>query len=119
MKDLKLAESDYRFMEVIWDNEPLSSMELVRLCGERLDWKKSTVFTMLRKMCDKGLAEKNNTVVTAAVRREEVQSSQSDYVINQTFHGSLPRFLAAFLRNRPLSKAEADELRKLIDEYEE
>ncbi|MBR2812903.1 MAG: BlaI/MecI/CopY family transcriptional regulator, partial [Solobacterium sp.] len=69
--------------------------------------------------CDKGLAENNNTVVTAAVRREEVQSSQSDYVINQTFHGSLPRFLAAFLRTRPLSKAEADELRKLIDEYEE
>ncbi len=113
----RLCESDYRFMNVIWDNEPVNSTKLVALCLETLGWKKSTTYTMLKKMCDKGLAQNENTIVTALVPREEVEAAESETFVAETFGGSLPRFLVAFLGDKTISDKEADELKNLIDQY--
>ncbi|MBQ5813900.1 MAG: BlaI/MecI/CopY family transcriptional regulator [Clostridia bacterium] len=119
MDKLHLAEGDYRFMTIIWDNEPLSSRALVELCLEKLGWKKSTTYTTLKKMCDKGFAENNGSTVTSLVEREKVQSYASEHFVDHTFGGSLPRFLAAFLGGRTISQEEAAELKRLIDQHKE
>ncbi len=119
MNDLKLCESDYRFMCIVWDNEPLSSKKLVDLCSETLGWKKSTTYTVLKKLTEKGFAENNASVVSSLVRREDVQKSASEHFVEHTFKGSLPHFLAAFFRGKKLSEKEAAELKALIDEYKE
>lgn len=118
-KDLKLCESDYRFMCVIWENEPLPSGKLVELCKERLDWKKPTTYTILRKMCEKGFAANNDTIVTSLVPKEDVQSFASEHFVDHTFHGSLPKFLVSFFGEKKLSKEEAEELKNLIDQHKE
>lgn len=115
----RLCESDYRFMNVIWDNEPVNSTKLVALCLETLGWKKSTTYTMLKKMCDKGLAQNKDTIVTALVPREEVEAAESETFVAETFGGSLPRFLVAFLGDKTISSKEAEELKDLIDQYRE
>lgn len=117
MEYQKLCESDFRFMTVIWDHEPVSSTELVKLCQEKLGWKKSTTYTMLKKMTEKGLAKNENTVVTSAVSRDSVQKNESELFVDQTFSGSLPGFLAAFLGNRTISEKEAEELIRLIEAH--
>lgn len=117
MEYQKLCESDFRFMTVIWDHEPVSSTELVKLCQEKLGWKKSTTYTMLKKMTEKGLAKNENTVVTSTVSRDSVQKNESELFVDQTFSGSLPGFLAAFLGNRTISEKEAEELIRLIEEH--
>ena len=117
MDTLKLCESDYRFMTVIWDNEPVSSGKLVVLCAEALGWKKPTTYTTLRKLCDKGFAQNLDTVVTSLVPREQVQAYASEHFVEHTFHGSLPGFLAAFLGNKVITEQEAEELKRLIDEH--
>ena len=119
MDKLHLAEGDYRFMTIIWDNEPLSSRALVGLCLEKLGWKKSTTYTTLKKMCDTGFAENNGSTVTSLVEREKVQSYASEHFVDHTFGGSLPRFLAAFLGGRTISQEEAAELKRLIDQHKE
>ncbi|MBQ8400902.1 MAG: BlaI/MecI/CopY family transcriptional regulator [Clostridia bacterium] len=119
MEYQKLCESDYRFMTVIWDNEPVSSTALAALCLEKLSWKKSTTYTMLKKMTEKGLAKNENTVVTSVVSRDRVQKNESELFLTQTFSGSLPGFLAAFLGNKTISKEEADELIRLIEEHKD
>ena len=119
MNDLKLCESDYRFMCVVWDNEPLSSKQLVSLCNEHLGWKKSTTYTVLKKMTEKGFAKNESSVVSSLVKREAVQKSASEHFVEHTFQGSLPHFLAAFFQGKKLSEKEATELKKLIDNYKE
>ena len=119
MEELRLCESDYRFMCVIWDNAPLRSHELVELCAEQLGWKKSTTYTTPRKLCQRGCAENENSVVRALVPKSAVQSFESGRVVERTFDGSLPCFLAAFLGGRKISDAEAEELKRLIDEHKE
>lgn len=119
MEYKRLCESDYRFMNVIWDHEPVGSTQLVNLCRDILGWKKSTTYTMLRKMCDKGLARNQDAVVTSQVARSQVQAAESTTFVDQTFGGSLPGFLVSFLDNRTLSAQEAEELKKLIDRYKE
>ena len=119
MNDLKLCESDYRFMTLVWDYEPLSSKQLVDLCSESLGWKKSTTYTVLKKLTEKGFAQNNTSVVTSLVRREEVQKSASEHFVEHTFKGSLPHFLAAFFQGKKLTEKEAAELKALIDEYKE
>lgn len=119
MEMMKLCESDHRFMTVIWDNEPLTSGELVAICARELGWKKSTTYTTLKKMCDKGFAENNGSTVTSLVEREKVQSYASEHFVDHTFGGSLPRFLAAFLGGRTISQEEAAELKRLIDQHKE
>lgn len=117
--ELKLCESDFRFMCVVWENEPISSGELVKLCNEKLGWKKSTTYTTLKKLCDKGFAQNVNTMVSSLVEKDRVQSYASRRFIESSFKGSLPDFLVSFLGSRKISGSEAEELKRLIDEYKE
>ena len=117
MKDLKLCESDYRFMLLVWEAEPLPSGKLVELCWERLGWKKSTTYTVLRKLCERGFVRNENTVVSACIPKEKVQVYQSGHFVEHVFEGSLPGFLTAFLGGRPVSEQEARELKELIDQH--
>ena len=119
MTELKLCESDYRFMCVIWENQPLSSGQLVELCLEKLGWKKSTTYTVLKKMCEKGFARNEGSTVTTLVPRDRVQAYASERFVEHTFGGSLPGFLAAFLGGRTISEQEAAELKRLIDQHKE
>lgn len=119
MDELKLCESDFRFMCVVWENEPLTSRRLVELCSERLGWKKSTTYTTLKKMCIKGFAQNVDTVVSSLVAKNDVQAYAGSKFIENTFAGSLPNFLVSFLGSKKISDEEAAELKKLIDEYKE
>lgn len=119
MQELKLCESDYRFMCVIWENEPLPSRRLVELCAGRLGWKKSTTYTTLKKLCDKGFAKNEETVVSSLIPRERVQAYESERFVERAFDGSLPGFLASFLGGKTISEKEALELKRLIDEHRE
>ena len=119
MEKRRIADSDLRIMNIIWDNEPLSSMHLVELCLKELNWKKSTTFTMLRKMCEKGYAKNEQSTVTSVIPRSEVQRSESRLFVNQTFAGSLPGFLVSFMDGKTISDKEAEELKRLIDEHRE
>lgn len=119
MNDLKLCESDYRFMCVIWENEPLSSKQLVEKCNETLGWKKSTTYTVLKKLTEKGFAQNESSIVSSLIKKENVQKNASEHFVEHTFGGSLPGFLAAFFRGKKLSEKEANELKALIDEYKE
>ena len=119
MEFKRLSNGEARFLDIIWENEPVPSGRLVELCRERLGWKKSTTYTRLRLLVEKGYVKNEGSVVTACVSRREVQASESAYVVEQTFSGSLPGFLAAFLGGKKLSQAEAEDLKRLIDEYKE
>ena len=119
MDDLRLAEGEYRFACIVWDNEPLPSGKLVELCREELGWKKSTTYTVLKKLVDRGILRNDSAVVTAAVPKEDVLREESRAVVERTFAGSLPSFLAHFMGGRTISDAEADELKALIDQYRE
>lgn len=119
MGELILCNSDYRFMMIVWDHAPVGSGELVRLCQEQLGWKKSTTYTEIKRLCEKGLLKNEKAVVEPLVSREEVQAQESDAFVERTFAGSLPGFLAAFLGGKKLSQKEAEELKELIDNYRE
>ena len=117
--DLKLYEYDYKFMTIIWDNEPVASGQLVKLSLKKLGWKKSTTYSTLKKLCERGFAQNRDAVITSLVPREAVQAYASEQFVENTFYGSLPGFLTAFFDGKKISKEEADTLKKLIDEYEE
>ena len=119
MENLKLCESDYRFMTVIWDNEPVASGQLVELCRQQLGWKKATTYTTLKKLSEKGFAQNVDTIVTSLVPREAVQAYASEHVVEHTFRGSLPQFLVSFLGGKTISEEEAAELKRLIDQHRE
>ena len=110
----KLGKMETRFAELIWANAPVPSGELVRLCQEQLEWKKSTTYTMLRRLCQRGIFENREGTVTALLSREEALARQSEAFLEETFQGSLPRFLAAFTARKPLSDQEVRELEALI-----
>ena len=115
----KLCDSDYRFMCVVWDNAPVNSGELVKLCQEQLGWKKSTTYTVIRKMCEKGYIANEDATVSVLISKEQVQADESAYFVERTFNGSLPGFVAAFLGGKKISKEEAKMLKKMIDEHRE
>ena len=117
MADLLLSESEYRMMDIIWDNAPIESGQLVKLCESRLSWKKSTTYTMLKKLCDKNIVRNTNSVVSVIAERDQVLSCESEHVVKRSFGGSLPAFVNAFLGNGKLSKKEADELINLIETH--
>ena len=110
MSDYKLGAVESRFADIIWTHEPLSSGELVKLCESSLDWKKPTTYTVLRKLCEKGFFRNEDGVVTSVISREEYDARQSEQFVEETFHGSLPAFLAAFTRRKSLSQQEIDEI---------
>ena len=116
MEPYKLFDAEYNFVSLIWDNEPVNSTELVRLCLEKLGWKKSTTYTVLRKLCERGILQNQNAVVTALIKREEAQKYESEALIEKAFDGSLPQFLTAFLGEKKITKKEAEELKRIIEE---
>ena len=115
----KIFESEYRFCCILWDNEPVTSSELVKLCAEKLGWKKSTTYTVIKRLSERGVLKTENAVVTALVTREQVQEQESREFVDRTFHGSLPQFLAAFTRHQNLSREEVVQIQSLIDNYRE
>jgi predicted transcriptional regulator len=119
MEDKRLFESEFRFMTLVWDNEPVSSMKLVELCAAGMKWKKSTTFSMLKTMCEKGFARNDHAVVTSLISREEVWTAESERVVENTFAGSLPNFLVSFLGTKKLSREETERLINLIAEHRE
>ena len=119
MSDLKMGPVETRFAEIIWEKEPVGSTELVKLAEESLGWKKSTTYTVLKKLCDRGLFRNDGGTVTAVVSREEFHAMQSERFVEETFDGSLPAFLAAFTSRKKLSEEEIHQLQKLIDQSRE
>ena len=119
MSNLRLAEGEYRFARIVWENEPLPSGRLVELSLKELGWKKSTTYTVLKKLVDRGILRNENAVVTAAVPREAVLREESRAVVDRAFDCSLPSFLAHFMGGRTISDEEADELKAVIDRYRE
>ncbi len=115
MADLKLGVVESRFAEIIWANEPLPSGELVKLCRQELQWNKSTTYTVLRKLCQRGIFQNEDGVVTSLLSRSDFYAAQSRQFVEDTFEGSLPAFIAAFTQRRGLSQAEAEEIRRMID----
>lgn len=116
---MNIPDSEMKLMELIWKNEPLKSGELVSIAFDAFGWKKSTVYTVVKKLVNKGLIKNENAVITSVSGRGDVLSENSETVINKTYGGSLPMFLAAFLSREKLSKSEAEELKKLIDDFTE
>ena len=116
MEEYKLGAVEARFADIIWQHEPLTSGELVKLCQQELDWKKSTTYTVLKKHCDRGLFQNQDGVVTSLMSKEELTALQSERFVEETFDGSLPAFLAAFTKRKKLYDKEVEELQRLIDE---
>ena len=116
MEELKLYESEYRFMDIIWEKEPIRSMDLAAEAFRRLGWKKSTSYTVLKKLADRGFVKNEQAVVHAVVTREQVQRYESEELLKKNFHNSLPAFLTSFLKDRKLSKEEAEEIMEMIKE---
>lgn len=116
---LKLCDSEYRFMMIVWEKAPLKSGELVSLCREKLGWKKSTTYTVIKKLCERGYIQNQDALVSVLIPKEKVQAEESDYFVERTFEGSLPGFLAAFLGGRKLSEQEAEKLKQMIDAHKE
>lgn len=119
MEDLRLCDSEYRFMTIVWEHAPIGSGKLVELCREQLGWKKSTTYTVIKKLCERGFIRNENALVTVLVEKEKCQAVESDYFLERTFGGSLPGFLAAFLGDKKLKPEEAEELKRMIDSYKE
>ncbi len=119
MNEIQLGVIESKFADIIWENEPLSSSALVKLCEERLTWKKSTTFTVLRRLCEKGLFKNEKGVVSSLISKQDFCSMQSERFVEETFDGSLPAFIAAFTARKKLSKEEILLLKNMIDEYKE
>lgn len=119
MSDLKLGPIETRFAHIVWDNAPMTTAQLVKLCAEQLQWKRTTTYTVLKKFSEKGIFYMENGLVTVLVTREAYESAQSAEFVEETFRGSLPAFVAAFTRGKSISPEELQELRRLLDEYEE
>jgi predicted transcriptional regulator len=119
MKEYKLAESEEKFAELIWQNEPIGSGELVKLSEKVMKWKKSTTYTVLKKLCEKGIFQNENAVVSSLITKDEYYAKQSIRFVENTFGGSLPKFLTAFISGKKLSNHQAEELKRLIDEHKE
>lgn len=116
MSQKKLGAVESRFADLIWSSAPVSTTELIRLAAEALDWKRTTTYTVLKRLCERGLFELESGTVTALVSREDFYSMQSEQFVAETFEGSLPAFVAAFSRRKKLDAAEIEALQQLIDE---
>ncbi len=113
----KVFESEYRFCLILWEHEPVKSSELVALCREKLGWKPTTTYTVIKRLSERGVLKNENTIVTSLVSKDEVQAAEIDELVEKTFEGSLPAFIAAFTRHRQLTREEADEVQEMIDRY--
>ena len=112
-----MFESEYRFCLILWEHEPIKSSERVKLCSEQLGWKPTTTYTVIKRLSERGVLKNEKTVVTSLVTKEEVQTAEIDEMMEKTFQGSLPAFIAAFTKNRRLSDKEIDEVQEMIDRF--
>lgn len=119
MNTPKVFESEYRFCLILWENEPIKSSELVKLCKEQLGWKPTTTYTVIKRLSERGVLKNENTVVTSLVSKEQVQAAEIDGMVEKTFEGSLPAFIAAFTKHRRFSQREIDEVQQMIDRFRE
>lgn len=119
MVDFGLGNVQERFANIVWANEPVGSGELVRICEKELNWKKPTTYTVLRKLCEKGLVQNKDGVVTSLISREDFYSAKSRQVVDDSYHGSLPAFIAAFISRSDLTPKEAEEIQIMIDSFRE
>ena len=117
--DYKLGVVESRFADIVWNHEPLSTSELVKLCANELNWKRTTTYTVLKKLGEHGLFRLENGVVTALVSRDDYYASKSEQFVEETFNGSLPSFIASFARKKALSREEIAEIKQMIDAYGE
>ena len=119
MDDYKLFDAEYRLMDLVWSEEPVNSTALSRMCLERFGWKKPTTYNLIRKLCQRGFLQNEDATVTALVPRQQVEQYESEAVVEKSFGGSLPAFVAAFTRSHKLSRAEVDEVQAMIDRFRE
>ena len=119
MKEYRLTDTESKFADIIWVNEPIQSGELVKLCEVELNWKKSTTYTMLKRLENKEIFENRNGIVSSLIKKDEFYAEQSKQFVEETFDGSLPKFLASFTRSKRLSNKEINELQRLINEHKE
>lgn len=111
----KVFESEYRFCLILWENEPVKSSDLVKLCADQLGWKPTTTYTVIKRLSERGVLQNENSVVTSLVSKEQVQTAQLQEMVDKTFEGSLPAFIAAFTRHQKLSEKEIDQVQQMID----
>lgn len=116
-KELKLSNADYRLLSIVWDSEPIASPDLCKLAESQLGWKRTTTYTVLRRLCDKGVLQNENTIVTSKIMRDHIQAVESRRIVSRVFDGSLPKFIAAFLGKEKISDNEAEQIKQIIDEY--
>ncbi len=116
MEDFKLFDAEYKFLSIIWDLEPINSTELSKICFQKLGWKKSTTYTVLRKLSERGILKNADTIVSALINKEKVQKYESESLLEKSFDNSLPTFLSAFLKDKKLTEKEAEEIKKMIEE---
>jgi BlaI family penicillinase repressor len=116
METPKVYESEYRFCRILWDNEPVRSTELVKLCREKLGWSKATTYTVIRRLSERGVLKSENAVVTSLISREELEIAEIDELMDKRFNGSLPAFVAAFTRQQNLSEKQMEEIMRIIEE---
>lgn len=119
MEAPKIFESEYRFCLILWEHEPVSSRTLVELCKEALGWSKATTYTVIRRLSERGVLKNENTIVSSLISKEEAQSSRLEELVQETFEGSVPAFIAAFSRSKKLTQKEVDQLKAVIDSYGE
>ncbi len=111
----KIFESEYRFCIILWENEPISSANLAKLCKEKLDWSRTTTYTVIKRLVERGVLKNDNSVITSLVSKDEIQASEIDELVEKKFEGSLPAFISAFTKHVKLSEKEIDELKKMIE----
>lgn len=111
----KVFESEYRFCLILWEHEPVKSSELVNLCQEQLGWKPTTTYTVIKRLSERGVLKNENTIVTSLVSKDEVQAAEINEMVEKTFEGSLPAFVAAFTKHQKISEKELDEVQRMID----
>ena len=111
----KIPEGEYRFCLIMWEHEPVSSVDLVKLCQEKLGWKRTTTYTVIKRLGDRGVLKLENGVVTALISKEEAEAAEIETFVESKFGGSLPAFVAAFTKRRDLSESDLDEVQKMID----
>jgi predicted transcriptional regulator len=119
MRNYKLADTESKFADLIWDNAPISSGDLVKLSEDVMQWKKSTTYTILKRLCDRGIFKNEYAMITAVLTRDEFYATQSVKYVDDTYGGSLPKFITSFVSGRTLTDKQADEIQRLIDQYRE
>lgn len=114
----KIFESEYRFLQILWEHEPVGSTQLVKLCRETLEWSKATTYTVIRRLSERGVVRNENATVTSLVSKDEVQEAEIDELVERTFGGSIPQFVAAFTRKENLSREDIAQIRQMLDAYD-